>query len=127
MTAQITAAQSQVSEGQILSDAIARIAGFWKLTNAEVGRILGLSGPTASRLRAGAWRLERGMKQFELAQYLLRLFRSVDAIMGSDDDAAASWLRTANADLGGRPVDLIQTVRGLSDVADYVDDFRARI
>ena len=114
-------------EGQVLSSAVTRIAAFWALTNAEVGRVLGLSGPTASRLRSGAYRLERGAKPFELAQFLLRLFRSLDALMGSDDDAASRWLRTTNADLGGRPIDLIQTVQGLVAVADYVDAFRARV
>jgi uncharacterized protein (DUF2384 family) len=118
---------SVASEGEILSEAIGRVAGFWKLTNVEVGRILGVSGPTASRLRSGGYALERGMKPFELAQYLLRLFRSLDALMGSDDEAAGRWLRTANADLEGRPVDLIQTLPGLVAVADYVDGFRAQV
>jgi hypothetical protein len=47
--------------------------------------------------------------------------------MGSDDEAAMSWLGTGNLDLDGRPIDLIRTVRGLTEVADYVDDFRARV
>ena len=115
------------SESQILSEAVSRIATFWKLTNAEVGQVLGLSGPTVSRLRAGHYRLERDGKSFELAQLLVRLFRSLDALMGSDDEAAAVWLRTANVDLGGRPLDLIRSVRGLISVAEYVDAFRARV
>ena len=107
-------------QSRVLSEAAARVAGCWKLTNEQLGAILGLSPATASRL-------ERSGKAFELAQYLVRLFRSLDALMGSDDRASISWLRTENLDLGGRPVDLIRTVRGLSDVADYVDDYRAQI
>ena len=115
------------SESQILSEAVSRIATFWKLTNGEVGQVLGLSAPTVSRLRSGHYRLERSGKSFELAQLLVRLFRSLDALMGSDDEAAAVWLRTANVDLGGRPLDLIRSVRGLISVAEYVDAFRARV
>ena len=115
------------SESQILSEAVSRIATFWKLTNGEVGQVLGLSAPTVSRLRSGHYRLERSGKSFELAQLLVRLFRSLDALMGSDDEAAAVWLRTANVDLGGRPLDLIRSVRGLVSVAEYVDAFRARV
>ena len=115
------------SESQILSEAVSRIATFWKLTNGEVGQVLGLSAPTVSRLRSGHYRLERSGKSFELAQLLVRLFRSLDALMGSDDEAAAVWLRTANVDLGGRPLDLIRSVRGLISVAEYVDVFRARV
>jgi hypothetical protein len=114
-------------QSRVLSEAAARVAGCWKLTNEQLGAILGLSTATASRLKAGSFRLERPGKAFELAQYLVRLFRSLDALMGSDDRASISWLRTENLDLGGRPVDLIRTVRGLSDVADYVDDYRAQI
>jgi hypothetical protein len=114
-------------DGHVLTEAVARIAGLWSLTNADLGAILGLSGPTASRLRAGRYVLDGGTKAFELGQYLVRLFRSLDSLVGSDDEAAAAWLRTANLDLDGRPLDLIRTVRGLSDVADYVDDFRARV
>lgn len=114
-------------ENRVLSEAITRVATCWKLTNDQLAAILGLSPATVSRLRSGGFRLERPGKPFELGQYLIRLFRSLDALMGSDDEASISWLKTVNLDLDGRPIDLIRTVRGLSDVADYVDDHRARI
>lgn len=114
-------------QNRVLSEAVARIAGCWKLTNEQLGAILGLSPATASRLRSGGFQLDRAGKAFELGQYLVRLFRSLDAMMGSDDRASMSWLRAPNIDLGGRPIDLIRSVRGLSDVVDYVDDYRAQI
>jgi hypothetical protein len=86
-----------------------------------------VSAATASRLRSGNYLLPRGSKSFELGQYLVRLFRSLDAIMASDDAASVSWLQTENLDLAGRPLDLIRTVRGLTEVAHYLDDFRARV
>ncbi len=115
------------NQNRILSEAVVRVAGCWQLTNAQLGAILGLSSATASRLRSGGFQLDRTGKAFELGQYLIRLFRSLDALMGSDDRASMSWLKTANLDLGGRPIDLIRTVRGLSDVTDYVDDYRAQV
>lgn len=111
----------------VLSKAVARAAELWKLTNETLGAIIGVSASTASRLRAGAWQLEPNTKQFELAQFLVRLFRSLDSLMGSDDEAAASWLGRENVDLNGRPIALIRTVKGLTEVANYVDDFRARV
>jgi hypothetical protein len=112
---------------RVLSTAVARVARLWGLTNEALGEIIGVSPATASRLKAGQRALEQGSKPFELAQYLVRLFRSLDALMGSDDAASMSWLRTANLDLDGRPIDRIRTVRGLYEVANYVDDFRARV
>jgi uncharacterized protein (DUF2384 family) len=112
---------------RVLSDAVTRIAEFWQLSNARLGAILGLSGPTVSRLRAGSYRLEPGSKPFELAQHLLRLFRSLDSWLGQDDGSARSWLATHNLDLDERPIDLLSTVRGLLRTSDYVDALRARV
>lgn len=114
-------------ENRVISEAVARVAACWRLTNEQLGAILGLSPATISRLRAGGFRLDRSGKAFELGQYLIRLFRSLDALMGSDDDASVSWLKAANLDLDGRPIDLIRTVKGLSEVTDYVDGYRARV
>lgn len=114
-------------ENRVLTQAVSRIAGCWKLTNEQLGAVLGLSAATVSRLRGGSFELDRATKAFELGQYLVRLFRSLDALMGSDDDASVSWLRSANLDLGGRPIDLIRSVRGLGEVANYVDDYRAQV
>lgn len=114
-------------ENRVLTAAVSRVAACWKLTNDQLGSVLGLSPATASRLKSGAFELDRSSKAFELGQYLVRLFRSLDALMGSDDDASISWLRSPNLDLGGRPVDLIRSVRGLGEVANYVDDYRAQV
>ena len=120
-------ADTTAREEQALTRAVAKVAEFWALGNEQLGEILGLSDSTVSRLRNGRLTLKRGTKSFELAQYLVRLFRSLDALMGSDDAAARSWLATHNLDLQAAPIRLLGTVRGLVTVCDYVDAFRARI
>jgi uncharacterized protein (DUF2384 family) len=114
-------------EALVLTVAVARAAKLWDLTNETLGKIIGVSSPTASRLRSGQRKLTRGTKPFELGQYFVRLFRSLDALTGSDDQSAISWLSTNNIDLGGRPIELITSVKGLAEVTNYVDDFRARV
>ena len=118
---------SHPDESRVLTEAVGRVAGLWKLTNDQLGGILGLSPATASRLRSGGFALDPFSKSFELGQYLVRLFRSLDAMMGSDDTASVAWLKTPNLDLGGRPIELIRSIRGLGEVANYVDDFRAQV
>jgi uncharacterized protein (DUF2384 family) len=115
------------NDEQVLTVAVARAANLWELTNETLGRIIGVSSPTASRIRSGQKMLKRDTKPFELGQYFIRLFRSLDALTGSDDKSAISWLATENVDLGGRPIDQIKTVKGLAEVSNYVDDFRAKI
>jgi len=126
-TVELAEATVLPDDEQVLTVAVARAADLWKLTNETLGRIIGVSSPTASRIRSGQKRLLRDTKPFELGQYFIRLFRSLDALTGSDDESAISWLTTENRDLGGRPIDRIKTVKGLTEVSNYVDDFRAKI
>ena len=111
----------------VLTEAVRRVAQFWKLTNQQLGTILGVSIASAGRLREGKLELDSRTKAFEVGQYLVRLFRSLDALMGSDDQAAREWLRTPNLDLEQRPIELLSTFTGLARVCDYVDAFRARV
>lgn len=122
-----TKAAIAASDAEVLTSAIVRIARFWNLSNAKLGAVLGLSQATASRLKAGTTLLDPASKSFEAGQFLLRLFRGLDALLGSDDEAARSWLRSPNLDLAGRPIDLIDSIRGLITVCDYVDAYRARV
>ena len=120
-------ADIETGDDRILTSAVSRIAEFWGLTNAKLGAVLGLSAATVSRLRSGQTKLDPASKSFEAGQFLLRLFRSLDALFGSDDQAARSWLATRNLDLGARPIDLIDSFKGLITVCDYVDAHRARV
>lgn len=122
-----TKAAIRADDGRVLTEAIARIAQFWGLTNAKLGSVLGLSPATASRLRSGKAELDPASKSFEAGQYLLRLFRSLDALLASDDLAARSWLTASNLDLNARPIDLVDSFKGLMTVCDYVDAHRARV
>lgn len=121
------AANSRRSDAEVLSSAIVKIADFWALSNAKLGAVLGLSPATTSRLKKGQSLLDPASKSFEAGQFLLRLFRGLDAVMGSDDDASRRWLATANLDLEARPLDLIDSFKGLITVCDYVDAHRARV
>lgn len=121
------AASQPKTDAQVLSSALIRVAEFWGLSNAKLGTVLGLSPATASRLRGGKSLLDPASKSFEAGQFLLRLFRGLDALMGSDDDASRRWLANTNLDLGARPLDLIDSFKGLITVCDYVDAHRARV
>jgi uncharacterized protein (DUF2384 family) len=117
----------QPSDDRILTSAVTKVADYWNLSNAKLGAVLGLSPATVSRLRSGQAKLDPSSKSFEAGQFLLRLFRSLDAMMGSDDSAAKSWLSATNLDLDAKPIELIDSFKGLMTVCDYVDAHRARV
>jgi Protein of unknown function (DUF2384) len=80
-----------------------------------------------SRMKRGDYRLDGGTKAFELGVLFVRLFRSLDAIVGGDEAAARAWLTNPNLALGGVPIEQIRTVAGLIDVIAYLDARRAPI
>jgi hypothetical protein len=57
----------------------------------------------------------------------VRLYRSLDALVGGDDSQARAWLHAENAHLGGVPAQLIRRVEGLVDVIQYLDAMRGRL
>ena len=122
-----TLAPATADRSEVLTSAVTRIAELWNLSNGKLAAILGLSPATVSRLRHGQARLDPASKSFEAGQFLLRLFHSLDALLGSDDDAARRWLEADNLDLGGQPIEQVDTMRGLIELCDYVDFYRARV
>jgi hypothetical protein len=104
-----------------------RAARFLGLAQADLAPVIGVSTATLSRLVNGQRQLEPGSKPWQLAALFVRLFRSLDAIVGSDDAAAQAWLRSENSGLGGVPLDLIREPAGLVRTVDYLDAARARI
>lgn len=113
--------------GAVLARATVRAARFLAVPQAELAQVIGVSGATLSRLANGRRGLEPGSKPWQLAALFVRLFRSLDAIVGSDDAAARAWLRSANRALGGVPLELIREPSGLVRAVDYLDAARARI
>ena|SRR5438132_266514 len=113
------------AEGVVVTKALLRAASRLGLSNKHLGKIVGLSEATVSRMGSGAYTLSRGDKSFELAILFIRLFRAVDAVTGGDEAVAAAWLRNENLALGAAPLALIQSVSGLVHVLGYVDARRA--
>ncbi len=55
----------------------------------------------------------------------LRVYRSLDAIVGGDDASAAAWLRNDNTALGQPPVEAMKSVAGLVDTLAYLPGLSA--
>jgi hypothetical protein len=115
------------SEAAVLTKAVLRAAEQLEITNRVLANVIGLSEATVSRMRSGEYELQRGQKPFELAVLFVRLFRSLDAIVGGDRAVARAWLQNANRALDDRPLSQIQSVPGLMNVIQYLDARRALV
>lgn len=113
--------------GPVVTKAVVRAADRLSVTARMLAAIIGVSEASVSRMKRGDFRLEPGTKPFELAVLFVRLFRSLDAIVGGDDKVAASWLANPNTALDARPIEKLQTVSGLVDVLAYLDARRALV
>jgi hypothetical protein len=120
-----SASRAKPETAAVLTKAVLRAAGQLGLTNKMLATVIGLSEATVSRMRAGGYALQPGHKPFELAVLFVRLYRSLDAIVGGDDEVAATWLKNRNIVLDDAPLALIQTVPGLMNVIQYLDARRA--
>jgi len=110
-------------ERTVVTKAVRRAAQKLGLTHAQLAEVLGVSASTVSRLESTP--LSRP-KAIELALLLIRVYRSLIGVVGSDE-AAAQWLATDNGYLQARPVDLVQRVEGLTETLRYLDAMRARV
>jgi len=119
---QTVSAPQSVTKGAVLSKAVVNAAEFLGLSQARLAAILGLSRATVSRLCAGTYQLSQGKKEWEFAVLLVRLFRSLDAIVGGIAEDVRRWMNSDNHALANRkPVELISSAEGLVRVVYYLD------
>jgi len=110
----------------VLAKAALAAAERLGLRSKQLAEIIGTSEASVSRLRGGRG-LDPDTKEGELALLFLRLYRSLDTLVGGDDAKATDWLHEVNDHLGGIPADRILTVEGLVDVVQYLDAMRGRL
>lgn len=106
---------------QTLTKATLRAGKALGLTQADVGAVIGRD---RTSLRRG---IDPDSKAGELAALLIRLYRSLYALVGGDADAMRHWMETENHHTGGIPKQQIVSVAGLVSVLEYVDAIRGKL
>ncbi len=108
-----------------LTKAALRAAELLGLKDAELARVIGVSAASLSRLHRDRT-IATATKEGELAVLFVRMYRSLDAVLGGHEARMRDWLRAENYHLGGAPAKLVQTVPGLVHVIQYLDAMRAK-
>ncbi|MBW9090532.1 DUF2384 domain-containing protein [Rhizobium wenxiniae] len=116
-----------ISEAQVVTKATVAAADRLGLSARTLAGVVGVSEASVSRMKRLDHLLEKGTKPFELALLLIRLFRSLDAITGGDEQVARAWLKNHNTALSGIPAEKILSISGLTDVLAYLDARRALV
>jgi hypothetical protein len=115
----------EVDLGEVLAKATARASVLLGLSGAALARVIGVSEPTVSRILKGERPLDPASKEGELSMLLVRVYRSLDALVGTDDQKRKAWMQSRNQALGGVPAQLIERAEGLVATLNYLDGMRA--
>src|SRR5438105_1068910 len=109
----------------VLSTATARASELLGLSNLQLSAVLGTSEASVSKVLTGNRQISPSTKEGELATLLIRVYRSLDAMVGADGQQRYTWIRSYNHALNGVPADMLCTAQGLVTVASYLDGMRA--
>jgi hypothetical protein len=117
-----------IDEPAVVSKALLRAAETLGLSSAELAEIIGTSESSLSRIRNQKRApIPLESKEGELVLLFLRIFRSLDALVGGNEGHAKAWLHAENHHLGGVPLQRMKRIEGLVDVAEYLDAMRGTI
>jgi transcriptional regulator with XRE-family HTH domain len=111
----------------VLGKAVSRAAEQLGLSQQQLAAVVGTSTATISRVANGARGLDPSSKEGELALLFVRVFRSLDALVGGDAAKARAWLHAENTAFAASPASLLSTIEGLVNVAIYLDAMRGRL
>lgn len=112
--------------GVVLTKAVVRASRMLGLKDVELAQVIGASPANVSRYRRGVAEIDPERKVAELAVLLIRVFRSLDPLVGADGEKRKAWMHTPNSALGGVPAVLIRHPEGLVQTLAYLDVMRTR-
>jgi len=112
----------------VIAKALVRASRRLGLSQAEVAGVLGTSAASVSRTFGGERPIAPDSAEGRHALLFLRIFRSLDTLVGGDEEKARRWLEAPNAHLGGQPARaLLASTPGLVRVAEYLDAMRGTL
>jgi len=117
----------QPDPAKVLTQATLRAAAQLSLGGSDLARVIGTSSSTISRLNSGLKLIDPNSKEGEMALLLVRLYRSLDAMVGNDSQLRLDWMRAHNRAFNAIPRDFIQSAQGLVTTVNYLDGMRATI
>lgn len=114
-------------KSEVLTKAILNMAKFYEMSGKELSQIIGISEATATRLNQGKKFILPESKEGEMALLLLRVYRSLNTMVGHNHHKARAWLNSDNIYFSQKPIEKMKTVAGLVSVVQYLDAMRGKV
>ncbi|MGE0387397.1 MAG: antitoxin Xre/MbcA/ParS toxin-binding domain-containing protein [Gammaproteobacteria bacterium] len=125
-TARHQPAADPAERGRVLTKAVRAAAAALGLTQRDLAQVLGASEASVSRFSRSR-DIPYPSKEAELGALLVRLYRSLDTLVGGDPAKAQAWFNAENLHLRARPAERVRSVEGLVDVVRYLDAMRGTL
>ena len=119
--------KTTLRKGKILTQAVLNVAKYLGLNDGQLSSALGVSADELYDLKLGSKQLIENTTSFVRAIYIVRVYRSIFAIMGGDELVMRQWMKSPNTALDAIPIEIINTSEGLECVANYLDARRVPI
>ncbi len=104
-----------------LGSAVLRVAGRLAIDGAILVETLAMDSPTGAKFLQGSSVLDQDQREWTQALYLLRLYRLLIAMVGSDA-IAAGWLDSPNSAFGmQKPIEVMQAKDGLAWICSVLE------
>jgi Protein of unknown function (DUF2384) len=126
-TMKALAKSQQPDSALVLTKATLRAAEYLGIKGVMLGQTIGVSEATISRINSGDRIIDPLTKEGELALLLVRLYRSLDALVGNQPGQGELWLNGFNHAFNASPKDLITQTEGLVRIVSYLDSMRAKV
>lgn len=122
-----TSANKQPRKELVLTKAICNLAKFYALTGRDLKQLIGISESSFTRLNQGIKFISPLSKEGEMALLLLRIYRSLNSMLGNNHEKAKAWLNSHNQYFQKKPIEEMKTVSGLVAVVNYLDAMRGKL
>lgn len=111
----------QPNASETLTKAFLNTGKALGLTQDDLGTVIGRDRTV---FRRGG--VDPASKSGELALLLIRVYRSLYALVGGQEQDLRHWMHTENLHTGGIPAEQVRSVAGLVNVVEYLDAIRGK-
>ena len=115
----------RMTSNQVLTHSALRTGALLGLSHAEFARALGLDQSTVSAMADGAAELQGVTPSGQRAFTMIKIYQSLTANVGGDEQACKQWVCSHNTGLAGTPALLMQSEEGINAVLAYLQSMEA--
>ena len=118
------------TDSQIIMTALVKIHEIYGIPQNIISNIIGVTSSKFSKLKNHHNGIDISPESNEgkLALYLIKVFRSLEAIFSRNENLCTKWISNPNSDFNNQtPIDLMADIMGLIRIITYLDYHRGRL